>query len=331
MSLANPLVGDSFGSSVDISGKVAIVAAPGRVVDEVNDIVGAAYILERDINKNLNLQWSVSQELANPGESGDGFGGSLNHHRVVGIDGSLAVVGAPFAQVGEVLGAGKVHVYFLDSGIWLHETFLTAPDPEQGENFGQAVAISGTRVIVGAPQYGAGEAFGRAFIFNRTASGWEHEATLTASNQAALDEFGFSAWISGSMAIVGAPGGEFAAVYRRTAGPAWIQDGGDLVPSNGGGRFGHAVRISGTTVLVGAPTYNDSTGIAYLYGRLFGEWSETTQLSSDQGMDSDQAGRTLGLDGGEVFVGVFGDDASENPDQNGSVLIFFNGNMQCAY
>ena len=64
---------------------------------------------------------------------------------------------------------------------------------------------------MGAPGY-AGHA-GRAYVFTKTGAGWKQAAELKGSDTAAGDYFGYSVAISGTTAVVGAPG---LATRRRT-------------------------------------------------------------------------------------------------------------------
>ena len=53
------------------------------------------------------------------------------------------------------------------------ETKLTAPDAQQGDELGQAVAIQGDIAVVGAPGAGA------AYVFQKTTTGWQLDQKLT--------------------------------------------------------------------------------------------------------------------------------------------------------
>src|SRR4051794_4623482 len=75
-------------------------------------------------------------------QSGAGFGQS------VAVEGGLAAVGAPDADLG-AYDSGVVKVFDSATGALLQ--VLVNPTPKPGDAFGSAVAISGTRVIVGAP------------------------------------------------------------------------------------------------------------------------------------------------------------------------------------
>src|SRR6185436_18849973 len=74
----------------------------------------------------------------------------------VAVDGNIAIVGAPFDDVGGY-SAGVVKVYEAMTGALL--LTLTNPSPASPEQFGRAVSISGTRIVVGSK----GEVYGPAY------------------------------------------------------------------------------------------------------------------------------------------------------------------------
>jgi len=83
-----------------------------------------------------------------------------------------------------------------------------------GDMFAYSVAISGDRIVVGAPEEdsdGSNEvdnsAFtaGAAYVFVRDETSWSQQDYLKASNAGAGDMFGYSVAISGDTILVGAP------------------------------------------------------------------------------------------------------------------------------
>ncbi|MCS6971849.1 MAG: FG-GAP repeat protein, partial [Leptospiraceae bacterium] len=198
---------------------------------------------------------------------------------------------------GTIAGANVTNIVVhcaSDSG-WTQDAYLKASNIEANDQFGYSVAISGSTIVVGAPQEdsnattienGDGLASGMngannsgaVYVFKRDASGnWIQDAYLKASNAEANDEFGRAVAISGSTIVVGAykedsnqttitnddnsasgvnGANESGAVYvfKRDANGNWTQDA-YLKASNAeaGDTFGHAVAISGSTIVVGAP------------------------------------------------------------------------------
>jgi len=122
------------------------------------------------------------------------------------------------------------------------------------DSFGRSVAVSGTTVVVGA--YGHAQDTGRAYVFTKTAAGWRQAAELKGSDTIVRDGFGYSVAISGTTAVVAAPGHASGSgrVYVFTkVGTDWRQVA-ELKDSRifGDDSFGISVAIAGTTALVGA-------------------------------------------------------------------------------
>jgi hypothetical protein len=122
----------------------------------------------------------------------------------VAVEGNYMVVGAS----GEGAG-GRVYVYKRVSGTnqLIEEAVLTASNGEAGDEFGASVAISGNRIIIGAPgEDGASNNIsnsGAAYVFKKTTS-WSQESILRAHNAGADDRFGDRVKISQQGAAVSA-------------------------------------------------------------------------------------------------------------------------------
>jgi hypothetical protein len=284
LTAADGASGDSFGTSVAISGSTAVIGANGH------NPAGAAYVFTR-----TGTAWSQQAELtAADGASGDGFGLS------VAISGSTAVVGASGHN-----STGAAYVFARAGTVWSQQAELTASDGAPGDNFGISVAISGFRAVVGAPAKNSGT--GAAYVFTRSGSAWTRQAELTASDAAPGDDFGISVAISGSTALVGANdhnSGTGAAYVFTRSGSAWSQQA-ELTASDGtsGDGFGLSVAISGSTVLVGASNRN-STGAVYAFGRSGTTWSQQAEQTASDGASNDSFGLSVAISGSTAVVGA---------------------------
>lgn len=152
----------------------------------------------------------------------DGFGTSL------ALSADFLVVGAPGEDSGAiredgaaeiVVASGAAYVFKRVRSGWQPHAFLKADVPGRIAAFGTVVAISGDRIVVGAPgasvvqpaEEGAtGEGArlsgaGLAYVFVRDGDAWRQEATLRAGNPNAGAAFGNVAAISGDTIVVGAP------------------------------------------------------------------------------------------------------------------------------
>lgn len=171
---------------------------------------------------------------------------------------------------------------------------LFANDGVDDDRFGTSVSVSGNAALVGAPLDDvAGDDSGSAYVFERTALGWNQAARLTPNDGAADDWFGWSVDVDGGTAVIGAPGDDDLGansgsvyVFQRTA-LGWNQVAKLTVPGAAPGDFfGAAVSIYGDTALVGAPAANAAAlvrGAAYVFERSGGLWSLTATLTVSSG------------------------------------------------
>ena len=188
---------------------------------------------------------------------------------------------------------------------------LKGSDTVAGDGFGGSVAVSGTTAVVGAPGYAIHA--GRAYVFTQTAPGWKQAAELKGSDSAAGDYFGYSVAVSGTTAVVGAPGLARAYVFTKT-GAGWKQaaelKGSDTVAGDG---FGHAVAISGTSVVVGADGHAKAAGRAYVFTKMGAGWKQAAELKGSDTAAGDYFGYSVAISGTSAVVGapVFSKEAGQ--------------------
>jgi hypothetical protein len=226
--------GDSFGSSVALSGDTLVVGAPGEdssstgvnsLPNELALDAGAAYVFIRS-----GGAWTQQAYLkpASVGDTqrGDFFGSAVS------ISGDTILVGAPgedSASTGvnstpnETAGdAGAAYVFVRSGATWSQQAYLKVASfgtSQSGDVLGLSVAVSGDTAIVGAP-YESGSntgvnsapnesatLAGAAYVFVRSGSVWTQQAYL---KPAAIgptqeeDQFGYSVAIDGDTVAVGA-------------------------------------------------------------------------------------------------------------------------------
>jgi len=156
------------------------------------------------------------------------------------------------------------------------------------------------------------------------------EFKLTASDNAALDEFGKSASISGDYAVVGASRDDdngdrsgSAYVFKRS-GTSWAQEA-KLLPSDGAENdfFGASVSISGDYAVVGATGDDDNgsaSGSAYVFKRTGTSWQQEAKLLPSDGAAGDRFGWSISISGDYAVVGADRDD--DNGTNSGSAYVF---------
>lgn len=333
---ANCTVEEYFGSAVAISGDTAIVGSTGDDVG-VNANQGAAYIFERS-----GSTWSLIRTIAAADGSANDFFGSK-----VAINGNTAIVGVYSDAVGPNAYQGSAYIFernFGGTNNWGEVKKLTASDATAEDWFGWSVGISGDTVIVGAflKDIGPSNARGSAYVFERNSGGannWGEVKKLTASDGAALDNFGSSVAISGNTAVVGAFIDDIGAtvnqgsvyVFERNNGGA--NNWGELrkiTASDGSAldQFGWSVAIDGNLMVVGAFVddvgTNNNQGSAYVYERNTGganNWGQVKKLVSADGAAADYFGVSVAIDLDTVIVGASNDQVGSNTYQ-GSAYIF---------
>ena len=186
---------DFFGNSVAVSGDTVVV---GAWEDDAEK--GAAYIFQ----KSASGEWSDSTQTAKltalDAQEYDLFAYSVD------IAGDTVVVGTD---------NDSAYIFVRpENGIWVNSTQtakLTALDGSAGDDdFGQSVAISGTRVVIGSEgdSNSNGTSSGSVYIFDEPFTGWKdstiYKEKLIASDGSAVDYFGSSVAIDGLMVAVGA-------------------------------------------------------------------------------------------------------------------------------
>jgi len=176
---------DQFGATVALSGNLAVVGAHRH--DGGGSLDGAAYVFDVTTGEQLyKLTPSIDAGLMND------FGFS------VAVDGNLAVVGAPGADLGYT---GAAYVYDLTTG---DELFKLTDPGGYDQGFGRSVAVSGDRAIVGAP-YNSDllEIGGTASVFDLTTGDFLYSLMAPSPRPGGL--FGYAVGLDGDTAVIGAP------------------------------------------------------------------------------------------------------------------------------
>ena len=343
---------DVLGRSVSISGDTVVVGADGEdggPGDPAADC-GAAYVFRR--NQGGADNWGqVSIVRAFDREASDFFG------RSVSISSDTLVVGAEGEDGGTfglTPGGGAAYVFGRNHGgadNWGQVMVLHASDAQEDDHFGQSVSISGDTLVVGADGED-GEAGnptfngGAAYVFARNQDGadnWGQVKVLRASDTRSDDHFGYSVATSGDTLVVGAYRDDGfpridecgAAYVFATAGGAWQEAHiARAADRQAGDEFGHAVSISGDTLVVSAdgedggagdPLFN--SGAAYVFARNGGgadNWGVVKVLRASDAQAHDYFGRSVSISGDVLVVGAHGEDGGAgNPTFNGGAAYVF--------
>ncbi len=301
---------DNFGTSVAISGDYIVVGAYSRDVRVSSSVTntdqGTAYVFVRS-----GTTWAWQTTLTNSdGAAGDWFGVAVS------MAGDNIMVAASSKTVGANAQQGRAYIFTRSTTSiiqpWVQQANLSAFDGAAGDSFGRSISISGGYAMVGASGKDIGTNFnqGKAYIYARTGTTWNLQTSLTASDGAANDFFGFSVAIAGDYAVVGADGKNSGAgkvyTYARS-GASWVAltplAPSDLVAND---YFGTSVSLSGEYLLVGAEgkdvSGNIDQGAAYLYQRSGVGWSFVRRITDDSPARTFN-GRSVGISNGSFVIG----------------------------
>jgi hypothetical protein len=309
-----------FGRSVAMDGNLVAVGAGSANAGSV-DNAGAVYLFKR-----RGLAYILEAKLIAPDATpGAEFG------RAVAIQGNRVIVGARFAQVGDLSNAGAAYVFQKTRESWSLEAKITSPTPASEDNFGRALAIHGNLLVVTARKEATNAPdVGAAYVFRHKGNSWIEEARLTASDPAPGAYFGQSVAVQGGVIAVGArnadPNGAGAAYLFYRSRNQW-EEVAKLTPPDGttDDQFGFAITIAGNLIAVGArradlPGAKDA-GAAYLFAMKRDGIKLLTKISASDARAGDQFGQSIAMTGDVIAVGANRADIGPNKDQ-GAVYLF---------
>lgn len=187
LTASDPTDRDALGSSVAVSGGLAVVGAINH--DGYASDAGAVYVFDVSTGDELRK--------LDPGDLNavDQFGIS------VAIDGTTAVVGA-YRQDTTSFGGGAAYAFNADTGAMLKKWDNPAVSPQSNDNFGSGVAIADGSIAIGAfnDDVGASNS-GTVYLFTDT---FITLGTFTADDATNNQAIGRQVAISGEVVVTGA-------------------------------------------------------------------------------------------------------------------------------
>jgi hypothetical protein len=184
-----------FGNSVAIDTNTILIGSYCSSPFDI-DSAGSVYYFTRTAGV-----WSQQAILtASDPHSYDYFGCS------VALDANIAVIGAYECDYRDNDNAGAAYIFTKSASGWAQEQkLIDTDDPCWGEDFGRSVAIEGSAIFVGCPNYRVdGNKTGSVFEFVKTGQSWTENKLFTAADSNDDDNFGCSAGVSGRNLIIGA-------------------------------------------------------------------------------------------------------------------------------
>jgi hypothetical protein len=223
-------------------------------------------------------------------------------------EGDTLVVGDPSAPLSNASGprVGDAAIFTRTGGNWVRSQTLMSPAPDDDDWFGEAVALDGDTIAIGAPREDSATAAnpldnsladsGAVFVWRRRAGVWSAEAIAKAPNAGARDWFGDAVALSGDTLAVAAPGED----------------------SSSAGIDGNQLDNSAT-----------DSGAVYVFARDDGgDWSLEAYLKASNtragdifGASSSYLAPSIALQDDVLVVGAYAEDSSSigvNGDQSSS-------------
>jgi hypothetical protein len=291
--------GDVFGESAALSGTTAAIGSYRSA-----KYMGAGYVFAEGATP---ASWTESAKLlASDGQANGDFMGQS-----AALSGATLVVGAPYHNANQ----GAAYVYTSNGSIWSLTTELSDPGKKDGNEFGSSVAISGSLIVIGAPGKGAS-----AYVYEDSGGVWSLQAKLKPAGGKAAN-FGGAVAVSGSTAAIGAS----AAVYVFSAeGASWSQVQELTEPDpTGSDRYGSALGLSSSALVVGAPGHDAQLGVAYFYGLSGTTWTLQSELAGSDPAGGDVYGTTIAVSGTTAVVGAPGTNNAQHKNGHpGTAYVF---------
>jgi len=238
--------------------------------------------------------------------TGDAFG------LAVAVAATTAVAGAQSHA-----GHGAVYVFTKSASSWHEQAELKGSDTAAGDSFGSSVAVSGSTIVVGAPNHHSGRTTGAAYIFTRTGTKWTQQFEDRASNA------GEAAAIDGTTVAIGSAksagtGIGSVDIFVRS-GTSWTHQ---VILKSGvvNDGFGNAISLSGNELAVAANAGGSVIGHVYVYGRAGKTWHRQATLTGGDTASTDDFAQSVAISGTTVIAG-----APLHANGDGAAYVFVKG------
>ena len=283
-------VSSSFGSSIAYGNGNVLLGAPDDDYDGgTND--GSVFLYAYRLDRWLMVQ-KIVPDKPYPLSYDNKFGRSLS------ADGRHVAVGAKH----------RVYIYQNNIASLSYQTYF-----ENSEvSFGQAVAVDGDWLAVGAPEDNG--RLGSVYIYRNQNGAWSFFSKLSSMSSSTQWNFGSALSLQNNRLAVGVPNtantGEAGRVlFYEYDGVDWqfadsLQAG---IEGGPGDLFGSSLALDGDRLAVGAPDQQFSVGQVYLFEKQNGVWKMSAKFIGD----NFTFGRSAAL---------YGDYAAFGTDDHGMVV-----------
>ena len=278
--------GGPGGAAVDFAGVMRILQPPARTVALQRDRVAVSVTGEGSVPAGVHIfqrsggrGWGVPSVVPLPGPASEypDFGAALAVNR------DAVLVSSPGAE-----GDGRVFVYRPRESELGNITIAPPDSLEAGARFGGALAVEGSRLLIGAP--GAQQGSGLVFAYRRFNNGeWEFQQVLSGGAESA-GAFGTTLALLGDELWVGEPRARSGAgrvhAFRLVEGD-WRPASLEAPEAAPGAALGSAIALGTSAAVVGAPGTDGGFGAALAFRRdPGGPWSDPEWLRPGPGPDA---------------------------------------------
>lgn len=250
------------------------------------------------------------------------------------IEGNIAVVSAHLDDVRGV-DAGAVHIYRRGSTPgWSYSDTIRALDGQGGDWFGGAFALKLPYLWVGAPTHtvlNQDDGAVYRYSYDATTQTWSLDAKITRPTSGVGDNFGWSVYADGNLAMLNCPTCDEGGLDRGVLYPYWFTGGTwtampPLHPVDPADDdfFGRNVAINNRRILVGVPTRDETandSGVAYVF-RFQGSGSlgiigQEQKIICGECVAGDHFGGSVALYGETAFISA--PDRADRGPRTGAV------------
>jgi hypothetical protein len=294
-----------FGISVAIAGDTLAIGSVDQIL-QVGLTDGTVYVFTRAAG-----MWTQQASFSKPSSSTGG-----NYGLEVALAPGVLAVGAPATNT-QVLAPGAVFAYTQTGTTWSGPTTLVPPTRASGDAFGRNLSAAGSFLFASSSSQTQNSS--PVYVFTVTGATWSAAQTIDDPTVLNSGLFGTSLSVSGTRAIIGAPGVSAAFVYGLHSG-AWVQQA-MLTPSDGAQDFGDSVGLFGTTAIVGAGSVlGGANNAGYVFSQLSASGHETQILHATGRANADNFGNAAALGGSTAVFGAPGGSVGVLPI--GAVYVF---------
>lgn len=264
----------------------------------------------------------------------------LNFTTTVAIDGEEAILGIKYDDDFES-GATIVYRYKRNGTQWNKIQTIDMPFEAINGSFGQAIAIEGDHILIGAQNQmiDGDQNKGKVFYYKKTNSEYELEQSITNTGNPLFGNFGWSVDIDGEYAVIGAPSDDIIpnelngsiSIYKYINGDWIFQEKKHSGNGQVNSFYGSAVSIEGDYIAVGAKGQTEggfiNHGAVYVYKKQVNTWTLHQVVKPNEILGSSEFGKDVKLKNGYLLIGAPKEPNTENEEMGAAYLFRLQGDQ----